>query len=223
MELHLHEQLLLLALNDDKGTMQGQSFEVGAAGAILAELLLHGQLAIEAVKKKQFIVIARNEATDDPLMDEIVQRIRTAKKRNQVSGWVAKIAGTKKLRHRIADRLRHRGVLGKAEGRVLWIFTRTLYPTLNPEPERELVARLRAAVFAEGEIEAQTAVMLALAHTLGLTRYCFTKPELKERKQRLKQVEKLEVVSAEAKAALAGVQAVLAAQRAAAVAAATAG
>jgi hypothetical protein len=193
-DLYLHEQLLLLALHDEKGTLQGTSFEIGAAGAVLAELLLSGHIGVEPVKKKRMVKVLDTSLPGDPLLDEVLQRMRTAKRSEQVTSWVTRIAGTKRLRHRIAERLRLRGILGKREGRVLLIFSRDLYPTTDPAPERELVERIRRAVLADGEVPAPTAIMLTLAQQLSMLGPVLTRAELKQRKQRLKQLASLEAV-----------------------------
>jgi hypothetical protein len=213
-DLYLHEQLLLLALHDDKGTMQGASFEVGAAGAVLAELLLGCHIGVEQVKKKRMVKVRDASLPGDPLLDEVLQRIRTAKRSEQVTTWVARIAGTKRMRHRIAERLRMRGILGKREGRVLLVFSRDLYPTTDPAPERELVERIRRAVLADGEVPARTAIMLTLAQQLSMLGPVLTRAELKQRKQRLKQLASLETVEEGARAAIKGVRDVMEAQAA---------
>ena len=203
-DLHLHEQLLLLALHDEKGTMQGASFEFGAGAAVLAELLLSGHLALEQVKKKRFVKVVNATLPGDPIVDEALLRIRTARRAEQSATWVRRIAGTKRLRHRIADRLRYRGILGKREGRVLLIFSRDLYPTTNPSPERELVERIRQAVLGDDPVAPHTAIMIALAEQIGLLHPVLTRQERKARKRRLKELATLEAVDEGARAAIKG-------------------
>ncbi len=222
-DLHLYEQLLLLALHDEKGTMQGGSFEVGAGGAVLCELLLGGWAVLEEAgrRRKRVVKVTDTALPGDPILEEVLRRISGAKRHDGLATWVTRIAGTKRLRHRIAERLRHRGILSKREGRVLVIFSRDLYPTANPAPERELVERVRAAVLGDEEVAAHTAIIVALANQLGLLRPLFTRPELKAHKARIKQLAALEGVEAAAREAIETVKQVIAAQAAAVVVAAT--
>lgn len=219
-ELFLPEQLLLLALNDERGTMQGQSFELGAAGAVLAELLLAGRIVLDQATKKHPVNVADRSSLADPILDEVLARIRTAKRPSPLATWVQRIAGTRRLRHRIADRLRYRGILGKREGRLLLVFSRQLYPTMNPAPERELVARLRQAVLTEEAVEPRTAIMIALARQLDLLRYVLSKTELKARKKRLQQLGELASADPAVREAVAAVKQVIDAMHAAVVVAA---
>ena len=220
-DLSLHEQLLLLALNDEKGTMQGQLFEYGAAGAMLTELLLRNCIVLDESKKnkKRYVKVAATSSVGDPLLVELLAQVRMAKRPAPLSTWVRRAAGTRRLRHRIADRLRYRGILGKKEGRVLFVFSRQLYPTMNPAPEHELVERMRAAVLGEDAVPPRTAVMVTLARQLDLLRHVLTRAELKARKRRLKDLDELGTSDEATRAAVAAVKEVIAATHAAVMAA----
>ena len=51
--LFLHEEIMLLALHDEKGTVAwGTYYQYALGGAILAELLLNNLISIEVSKKK---------------------------------------------------------------------------------------------------------------------------------------------------------------------------
>ena len=60
-ELYPHEQLMLLALRDDKGTLESKasmhSFALG--GALLAELSIQGRISIDDTKKAMVDVVDR--------------------------------------------------------------------------------------------------------------------------------------------------------------------
>ncbi|MGH7553244.1 MAG: GOLPH3/VPS74 family protein [Longimicrobiales bacterium] len=200
--LYLHEELLLLALNDETGTLAfGSMFSYAVGGAILAELMLRDRIAIEQVRKSKLVNIARTSGVGDPLLDECLEQIRTAKKRKSVLGWVGKFAG-KSLRDRIADRLCLRGVLRKEDRRVLFVFSRRAYPTVNPEPERELVARMRQAIFQDGVVDSRTAIAVSLASNADLLRPIFGKKELKPKKKKIEELTRSTEVSRATKEAI---------------------
>ena len=50
-DLFLHEELLLLALRDGKGTIAGSFYQQAMAGGILSELLLGERIRIREGKK----------------------------------------------------------------------------------------------------------------------------------------------------------------------------
>lgn len=210
--LFLHEEVLLLALRDREGTNEsGVWLDKALGGAILAELLLSGRLEVERDKKKRFARVVNPDPLGDPVLDECLQRVVAAKKRQQLQTWVTRFANMKGLKRRVARGLCRMGVLREDEGTVLKIFRRIIYPEVDPGPERRIVARLEEAVFGDGPIDPRTMVLVAIAQAGNLLKVHFDKKRLKTRKQRLK-----DVVAGEA-AGSATAQAVAAAQAAAAM------
>ena len=190
--LLLYEELMLLALRDEKGTLEADdtAFIYTVAAALISELLLSKHLTIDHVtKNKKIINLRRSTRTGDPLLDECIARLKSAKRRASINTWVSRFAGTKKLRHRVALQLCKRGILRADEDKVLLVFTRKIYPELNPQPERELVKRLRGAIFTnKKELDPRTTVLVALADKANVLKNVFDKGELKGQKKRIKQI-----------------------------------
>ena len=89
----------------------------------------------------------------------------------------------------MAEQLAKRWILRIDEDKVLGIFTRKIYPEVDPRPERELIERLRQAIFGDGgEIDPRTVVLLSLANSADLLKLVFDKKQLKSRKARIEQV-----------------------------------
>jgi hypothetical protein len=163
------------------------SYAIG--GAVLAELLMEKRIDVETLKKKSYARVLNPAPIGDPLIDECLAKIAEAKKRVQLQTWVAKFAQTKKLKHRVAEQLARRGTLRIDEDKVLGIFTRKIYPEIDPRPERELNERLREAILSDiGEVDPRTVVLLSLAKSADLLRLAFDKKQLKSRKARIEQV-----------------------------------
>jgi hypothetical protein len=188
--LHLHEEIMLLVLRDREGTVvSGTMYSYAIGGAILAELLMEKRIDVEALKKKSYARVLSPAPIGDPLIDEGLAKLAGAKKRAQLQTWVAKFAQTKNLKHRVAEQLARRGTLRIDEDKVLGIFTRKIYPEVDPRPERELIERLRKAIFGDtGEVDPRTVVLLSLAKSADLLKLVFDKKQLKDRKARIEQV-----------------------------------
>ena len=89
-------------------------------------------------------------------------------------------------------------------------FTRKLYPTIDPVPERRLVDQLRSVIFRDSTSpDAETVIVVALANATGLLPIHFNKKDLRRRKRHLKRLTEGNMAGAAAQ------QAVLAAQQAA--------
>lgn len=212
--LHPYEELMLLALRDEKGTLESKAsmYQYALGGAILTELAMNEAIRIRT-DKKMLVDQLSSRRLGDPILDECLELVSSAKRRRRASAWVARFGNLKKLRHRVAEGLCRKGILEDSEGSVLLIFTRKIYPTIDPGPESEIVDRLREAIFGDSaEVEPGTAIVASIANATGLLPVHFGKKELKTRKRRLEELASGDLVG------LATSEAVQAAQDAATVA-----
>ena len=66
-DLLLHEEVLLLALNDEKGTAEG-SYLHALGAAILAELMLGEHITLEG--KQNLVTCGKRKRIDNPILRE---------------------------------------------------------------------------------------------------------------------------------------------------------
>lgn len=198
----------------------GQMQHVGLAGAVFAELLLEGRLAIVDEPRrrttKQFVEVVDGTRFGEGVMDAALAKLSQAKRRASPKDTVGRLARLKGLNHDVARELAGKGVVRATEDQVLLFFRRRVYPTLDPGPERALVARIREALEGDGAPDDRTILLVALAHATSTLRALYGRRELKALKPRVDELSE----QAGAGAAAAG-EAIRAAQ-AAAVAATTA-
>ena len=207
-DLCLHEEILLLALRDEEGTIaSGTLYQFAISGAILADLLLQNRITVDESKRKLVNVVS-SKPTGDALIDECLAKMHVAKRRASLQTWVSRFAGIAKLKHRIAEGLCDRGILREREATVLLFFTRRTYPEANPVPERELLKRLRKTIFTDVQkLDPRTVVLVSLAHRSGLLKVTFDKKRLKERKARIERIVSGDLTGHAAKAAIEAMQA----------------
>ncbi|MBN1362105.1 MAG: GPP34 family phosphoprotein [Sedimentisphaerales bacterium] len=208
--LYLYEEIMLLALRDEEGTVaSGAMYNYAVGGAILAELLLGGRVRVDEPKpRKQLITPVSAEPVGDELIDECLGRIAGAKRRRAPATWVSSFASIRGLKHRVAEQLCRRGILEADEDNVLLIFTRRIYPQINPVPEQKLIERLRNAIFTDtDELDPRTVVLVSLAKSTNILPVVFRKKDLKARKQRLERIVNGEITGRAAKDAIAAMQA----------------
>jgi hypothetical protein len=157
-------------------------------GAILAELLMDAWILVDDTKK-QHVTVVRCGHPGEPVLDRAVDKIRERKRKTSLKNWVTHLGNLSKLRHEVAAGLCRRGILREDEGRVLALFRRKLYPQIDPRPERQLIERLRRAIFTEtSKVEPRTGVLIALAQATDLLSIPFEKKELKKRKKRIESI-----------------------------------
>jgi len=215
---------MLLALKDEEGTVAGGTmYAYALAGALLAELMLQERVKVEQERRKTFLAVSGSKRIGDPLLDECLEKLKSAKRRATLQTWVGRFAGIKRLRHRVAEGLCDRRILKVDQDKVLLIFNRTIYPELDPEPERELIGRMKRAIFSyDRDLDPRTVVVIALADTSGILKTVFDKKKLKDRKRRLKQITDGSAVGSATREAIQAMQAAVVAATVAATVATTA-
>jgi len=208
--LSLPEEIMLLALHDEEGTIEmGSMYQYAVGGAVLAELLMRNRILLDSSKKK-LVRLVLAKPLGEPLLDDCLNQIQDSKKQRPAQTWVTNFANTKDLKHKLAMQLCDRGILRADEDKVLLLFTRKIYPEIDPQPEGEVVERLRQAVLTETEhLEPRTVVLVSLADSSGLLKTVFDKRVLKDRAERIKRIANGDAMGKATKEAIEAVQAAL--------------
>ena len=211
-DLSLPEQIVLLALRDEKGTPEFRAtmHKYAIGGAVLAELALGGHVRI-GEEKKNLVEPLSAVTLGDPVLEECRAAIAGAARPKSAGAWVTRFARIRRLRHRVAEGLCRRGILKDSEEQFLLIFSRKAYPTTDPTPERLLLERMREAVLGDGDgLEPRTALVVALAHAAKMLGIYFGWKELWRRRARLKRIASGEPVAGADRAAMAAIHAAVA-------------
>lgn len=188
--LHLHEETLLLALRNDRGTVAGGvMYQQAVGGAILADLILHGRIRVVTEGRSTYAVVQDRSPMGDAVLDECLRRVDTASRRGKLRTWVQRFAGMRQLKHRVAAGLVDKGVLREDAATVLLLFTRRIYPELDPTRERQIVERLQTAIFSDRAVaDPRTATLVAIAHHAGLLKANLDRARLRARRDRIRSI-----------------------------------
>ena len=190
-DLKLYEEFMLLALKEESGTVAAsESIEYPLAAAIMTELMLNKRVELlPAEDEKQKIRLLDPSTLHDEILDEALSKIAKSKREQTLGEWIEVLATLSKLVQRVARKLCRSGILRVDEERILMLFKRKVYPELDPEPEREIVERLRKAIFSDdSNVDPRDAVLVALANQTYLLHQKFDKNDLKAREDRIKQI-----------------------------------
>ncbi|NOZ65512.1 MAG: GPP34 family phosphoprotein [Alphaproteobacteria bacterium] len=186
--LYFYEEILLLALKDEAGVTSVAYIEQSIAGALLAELILAGRIALSEDKKKT-VTVVKADPMGDAVIDSAFDMIKGDKKSRKLNDWVSRIAAISDLFHTAAGQLCARGILKADQDKILLFFTRRIYPEINPIPENKLIDRLRLAIFSDSrEIDPRTTVLISLTQGIDLLRLTFGAKEVKARKARIEAI-----------------------------------
>lgn len=228
-QLRLHHELLLLALHDREGTLAfGRLHYVGLAGSAFAELVLAEKVAIRSEpigrrgRVKQRVEVVDGDRLGEAVLDAALGRLMAARRPLAPSAAVNRVARIKRFRAMVARELVHRGIVRATEQEILLFFRRKVYPTLDPGPERALVARIRATLDGGEPPDARTALLIGIARPTGVLRAIYDRRELRALKGRIDEVATLTgAVGESVDEAIQAVQAAVVAATTAAVSAAS--
>jgi hypothetical protein len=193
-DLTLAEELLLVALDDEKGADTanwGSGVEAGLAGALLLDLAAAGCLTHEAGR----LVPTSCEAPADPLAAAALDAIRSDDRRRDAKAWIGRIPkALKPLRARVAERLVERGILEKRRRRRLGLFETTRFPARDPQPERRLRAALNDVLVTGREPTPQEAMLIALLSAYDLVKRVVPRDDRRAAGKRAKQIAEGDVI-----------------------------
>jgi hypothetical protein len=165
----LAEELLLLLLDDEKGTVSATAANAGLAGALLLDLVEAGRLNEDL-----------SRIGSEPSEPALAAAWRAIDEPKPAKHWVSTLPGRlKPIKGTIADGLVARGVLDERRHKTLGLFSSTRYPELDPGPETELRARLRRVLVDGAEPDPRTVSLLGLLVPLDLVKRVVSRGERK--------------------------------------------
>ncbi len=206
--LTLPEQLLLLALHDQKGTIltnASMSIEYGLAGAVIMELAL---LEKVEVRNKKLVLVERSHTGDD-ILDQAMNLLRDSAKERDIAYWINRFTSKMKIKPSVLQRLVKQGILKYEEHKILGLFDSPHYPTRNPDEEKQIREQIRRLVLRRDVAEARTPALMGLVKACGLTNEIFTRQERKEAKQRIKEIMAGDQIAKAVADTVAGIEAAL--------------
>ncbi len=185
--LNLIHQLVLLALDDEKGTFVSDSlsFAYGIAGAVIFELSIEGSIEL----KENKIKVIKEEKLNDEILDYCFEIIRKSKKERTIRYWLQVLGKKESLLKEIAiNKLISQEVLTKKEGKFLWIFSNDKFPTKNVIPENKLRVRLYDIVKNNKEPKLRDIMLISLIDSCKLNKEVYGKEIAKDKKEQIKRI-----------------------------------
>ncbi len=192
--LHIYEEIVLLALRDTKGTFSTRRIEYLISGAVLAELQLNGSIVV-GESKKLLVEVNNTAIQSDSIMQECFSKIQASCRQLSLKTWVERLSKIKELRHKVAMQLCERKILFADKQTILFIFTKKIYPEINPQPEKLILERLHSIIFSSDPyVDPRSAVLIALAKVGVLLDEPFGKSEIRKVKDRINKISNASIV-----------------------------
>jgi len=172
------EELLLLALDDETGTLRvgGDRLEPALGGALLVELALRERVGVTPPEsgrgKRGRVAITNLTPTDDAELDAALDKL-ARNEGKKVKDVLSTFASKKNrlghgVRERLLERLAGVGVLVRHQSTVLGFIPRTTWPAGDLAPEDEVRRRLQSALVGQETPAERTVALIALLQVTGL-------------------------------------------------------
>ena len=186
--LTISEQLLLLALNDEKGSVvmsASTALPYGLAGAILLELALDEKIQFRDNKIK----LINKSKTSIDLHNEAINLLKSETKPKSIKHWVQVFARKLvKLQERLASQLVDKKILSKQEKSFLWVINYNHYPTRNDQPEKSIRDHIKQIVLHRRKPSDEDIALICLVKACDLISEVFDKEDRKKAKQRIDEI-----------------------------------
>lgn len=187
MTLNLIDELLLLALDDEKGTFISDSFSFvyGISGAIMFELILANKIEVS----NQKVCVKDKTKTGEKIPDDFLMLIIQSKKERTIKDWI-QLFGEKatKIIKQTIEKLIEKGILIKKKDKFLWVFSINNYPAQNSELENILRDRLHDIIINDKKPKLKEVMLLSLIDSCDLSSEVFGKEKSKAYKGKIKAI-----------------------------------
>jgi Golgi phosphoprotein 3 len=176
--LSLFEELLLLAVHEDKGTFIGSALEkinTGLVGAMLAELALRGGIQIQENHRLSMVDV---NPIEDEILNEALEVMKDSEKERKSGYWINALAQKpEKIRRRITERLIQQGIVTQEDDHLLWVIPSPLLPEKKASTKYWIKRRLRTIVLASEPAELRDIALLNIIKACDMLDLVFLKDE----------------------------------------------
>lgn len=158
----LAEDLLLLVLDDRTGKVVSSNLDTALGGAVLIELALADTIEVSKGEglwaRSKVRPIASSPRPSDPVLGNGLDLV--AAKERSAQDLVVRLG--KGVRRTLLERLQTRGVLRLEEDKVLGLFPRKRWPTVDSSHEDAVRRQISAALLEGATPDDRTAALIAL-------------------------------------------------------------
>lgn len=184
--LSLYEELYLLALDEESGTIipvAKKTISHGLAGAVLAELSFSGKVASN---EKHRLELRDAEPAEEGILSEAIQEIQKVEKPRKLVFWVSQFSERpKKIREQIAESLVSKNVLYQDDKHFFRHAAITEEEQISAPSKYEIKSILRAIILFTREADNRSIALLNLISACNLLNLVFTQDELAFAKRRI--------------------------------------
>ena len=194
MNLTFAEEILLLMLDEEKGTLPPVpqlTLHFVIAGAVLMDLAVRNKLDNDL----ETFRILDDSPTGEPVLDDVLAKMSGDDSGRELKYWINEIADDgASIVDRGFQRLVERGILSESEKKFLWVMKTRCYPTIDGTIEREVKLRIMNILYSDEIPDPKDIVVICLLDACDMFRTLLGPTELNNVRDRIDQVAKLDLI-----------------------------
>jgi hypothetical protein len=192
--LNIAEEIALLSVNEDGEVhpkLKSPKYDIVIASAILMDLALHHRIDTDMNN----VIPDKLEPMGDPILDVVIEDIKEYGSVRPISEWIADLSLKGQFfRDEIVKSVVDLGILKVENKKVLWMFSKRVYPMIDDKEVKEVRARIRDLVFSDEIPDYKDIVIISLLKNAGLLELAFTEGEMKDYEHRIAQIAKMDMI-----------------------------
>ncbi len=194
MNLTFVEEILLVMLDDEKGTLPPipqLTLHFVIAGAILMDLAVRNKIDNDL----ENVTLIDSTPTGEACLDDALAKVASSPDGHKTNYWLNEIADEGTV---IVDQgfksLVQRGILDEHEKRFLWVMKSRTYPTIDGTAEREVKLRIMNILYSDEIPDPRDVVVICLLDACNMFRALLGQNEVNRVRERIDQVARLDVI-----------------------------
>jgi hypothetical protein len=192
--LNIAEEIALLSVNEDGEVhpkLKSPKYDIVIASAILMDLALHHRIDTDMNN----VIPDKLEPMGDPILDVVIEDIKEYGSVRPISEWIADLSLKGQFfRDEIVKSVVDLGILKVENKKVLWMFSKRVYPMIDDKEVKEVRARIRDLVFSDEIPDYKDIVIISLLKNAGILELAFTEGEMKDYEHRIAQIAKMDMI-----------------------------
>lgn len=195
-KLTLAEELLLITLDDESGTLLDSispfKYHIAIAASLIMELTLKGKLDLD--EKKLFVVSSVD--TGDPILDQALAEIVAEKTSLATTEWLKRFATRgEDLSNQIMESLVAKGIMQLVDKRLFWVLRTRAYSATSGIEEREVKARIMLLLNSDEIPDPNDILLVGLLKAVGIFSLLLSPSELARLQNRIDEIANLEEIN----------------------------
>ena len=192
--LIIPEELFLLSIDHTGGNvtkMQTKAFQFALSSSILMELALLGKIDTDT----DGLIIVNTEPIGSEVLDMALNGMQLHAGVQNMNYWLNKLNERyETFVYALLNGLIRKNMLKIEHQKVLWVFSKLMYPIVGKEEVKDVKVRVRELIFSEELPELHDMAVVSLLYYSGLSYFIFSQSETDSKRDRIEMIAKMDLL-----------------------------